>query len=103
MNETDVSMTLKFLGSYPKLHNQKTGLLLSVRRIEINEKTPKALIDYDTTRSDGSKYELKNGRHIQLIFIGNLGIPFSTIRSEKSLEFYLDNINSVFKIKIEEK
>ena len=75
---------IKFSGDYPKLHGQTSAELIAVRDIRIDRDTPAELLTYDTTKSDGSRYELKTGKYLQLIFVGNLGIPFCTIRSAGS-------------------
>ena len=93
-----------FSKEYIKLHGQTKAELLSVRRIRIDEKTPDELIEYDTTAIDGSRYELKKGDYIQLVFIGNLGIPFCTIRTNNpsldgrkaKYEFYSERIGHTF-------
>ena len=93
-----------FSKDYIKLHGQTEAELLSVRRILIDEKTPAELIEYDTAAIDGSKYVLKKGNYIQLILIGNLGIPFCTIRKDKPAfdgqksryEFYSERIGRNF-------
>ena len=72
--------TIKFSHEYPKLHGQTSAELLAVRPIKIDAHTPKELLDYDTTY-EGGRYPLKSGDYIQLIFLGNLRIPFCTIRS----------------------
>lgn len=95
---------IKFSGDYPKLHGQTTGELLAVKNIRIDKETPKELIEYDTTKSDGTKYPLKTGDYIQLIFLGDLNIPFCTIRSNRTkwggdkLEYYSKLIGEVFNI-----
>lgn len=93
-----------FSKDYIKLHGQTEAELLSVRRIRIDEETPSELIEYDTTAVDGSRYELKNGNYIQLVFLGNLGIPFCTIRTDKPasngqearFEFFSERIGNTF-------
>ena len=77
-------MTIKFSSDYPKLHGQTSAILIAVKPIRIDKDTPKELIEYDTKKSDGTYYNLKTGNYIQLIFIGNLGIPFCTIRSKRN-------------------
>ena len=77
-------MTIKFTSDYPKLHGQTSAELLAVKPIRIDNDTPKELIEYDTKKSDGTYYNLKTGNYIQLIFLGNLGIPFCTIRSKRN-------------------
>ena len=77
-------MLIKFSSDYPKLHGQTSAELLAVKPIRIDKNTPKELIEYDTKKSDGTYYNLKTGNYIQLIFLGNLGIPFCTIRSKRN-------------------
>ncbi|MFA5453173.1 MAG: hypothetical protein WC248_06335, partial [Candidatus Methanomethylophilaceae archaeon] len=77
-------MTIKFSSDYPKLHGQTSAELLAVKPIRIDKDTPKELIEYDTRKSDGTYYNLKTDNYIQLIFLGNLGIPFCTIRSKRN-------------------
>lgn len=77
-------LKIKFSSEYPKLHGQTSAKLLAVEDIRIDKDTPKELIEYDTTKSDGTQYALKTGNYIQLVFLGNLGIPFCTIRSKRN-------------------
>ena len=72
-------MKIKFSHNYYKLHNQTKAQLISVKKIVIDKDTPSELLEYDTTY-DGGRYELKNGHYVMLVFLGNLGIPFTTIR-----------------------
>ena len=73
---------IKFSKEYVKLHGQTTAKLLAVYPQTINN-TYKELIDYDTIATDGTRYELKPGKYILLVFIGDKHIPFTTIRSDK--------------------
>lgn len=99
-------MEIKFSGMYPKLHNQISAELVAVRDIRIDKNTPQALLEYDTLKSDGSYYNLRTGNYIQLVFVGNLGIPFCTIRTKTTpwgsdkKEYYEKYIGSVFEITI---
>ena len=77
-------MIIKFSSDYPKLHGQTTAELLAVKPIRIDKDTPKELLEYDTKKVDGTYYKLRTGDYIQLIFLGNLGIPFCTIRSKRN-------------------
>ena len=72
-------ITIKFNGDYAKLYGQTSAVLFGIRVISKDEMS-KELIDYDTLKKDGSKYDLKNGDYFQLFFVGNLNIPFSTFR-----------------------
>ena len=99
-------MTIKFSSDYPKLHGQTSAELLAVKPIRIDNDTPKELIEYDTKKSDGTYYNLITGNYIQLIFLGNLGIPFTTIRSKRNRyaedkeAYYLQFVGENFTIKI---
>lgn len=95
--------TIKFSGDYPKLHGQTSAELLAVRHIRISKDTPPELLTYDTTKADGTRYELKPGNYLQLIFIGNFGIPFCTIRSawrESKILYYFGCIGQTFRIEV---
>lgn len=75
---------IKFSHEYPKLHGQ----------------TSSELLDYDTTY-EGGRYPLRSGEYIQLIFLGNLRIPFCTIRSAyqpSKVAYYKQNVGKVFTI-----
>lgn len=101
---------IKFSHSYPKLWGQKKAELIAVRildaqAVDINN----TLKEYDTLweklNPDGSKtigyYALpKEGKLIQLIFIGDKDIPFCTIRSYNigKYEFYIHNVGQIFEI-----
>lgn len=94
-----------FSHHYPKLHGQTSAKLLAVIPRKRNEMSEE-LIEYDTTyfTEDGTKayFPLKPGNYIQLVFIGNLGIPFCTIRSSfppSKVEYYTMAIGEDFDIK----
>ena len=96
--------TIKFSHEYPKLHGQTSAELLAVRPIKIGANTPKELLEYDTAHERG-RYPLKSGDHIQLIFLGNLRIPFCTIRSAypaSKVWYYYNSIGETFKIETPE-
>ena len=99
-------MTIKFSSDYPKLHGQTSAILIAVKPIRIDKDTPKELLEYDTKKADGTYYELKTGDYIQLIFIGNLGIPFCTIRSKRNRWgddkelYYNGHVQEVFEVEI---
>ena len=97
---------IKFSKIYPELWGQTTAELLAVKDITIDENTNKDLIEYDTKSADGSYYELKKGKYIQLVFLGNKNIPFCTIRSKygASGQFLRDMVDktSYYKSKIGE-
>lgn len=95
---------IKFSHDYPKLHGQTSAKLLAVIPRKRNEMSEE-LIEYDTSyfTKDGVKeyFPLKSGNYIQLVFIGNLGIPFCTIRSafpKSKVEYYTSSIGEDFEI-----
>ena len=99
-------MKIKFSHNYFKLHNQTKAELIDIKRIAIDKDTPPELLDYDTTY-DGGRYELKKGDYVMLVFLGNLGIPFTTIRSAKGrygdkFIYYHAHIGELFDIIINE-
>lgn len=93
-----------FSKDYIKLYGQTEAELLAVRKIRIDENTPKQFIEYDTVATDGSRYSLNDGNYIQLVFLGNLGIPFCTIRIDEFIndgckekyDFYSEKIGNKF-------
>lgn len=101
---------IKFSHNYPKLHGQKSAYLLAVEPITIDANTPEELLEYDTTTTEGTRFPLKHGEYIQLIFIGcDYRIPFCTIRArdhwfngQKSDKFsyYRSKIGQIFNIDI---
>lgn len=98
---------IKFSHDYPKLHGQTSAKLLAVIPRKRNEMSEE-LIEYDTSyfNDDGVKeyFPLKSGNYIQLVFIGNLGIPFCTIRSafpQSKVEYYTSSIGEEFEIHFE--
>jgi len=92
--------TIKFNGDYVKLYGQTSAVLITVKTLSTYEMS-KELIDYDTFKKDGSKYDLKEGVYFQLFFIGNLGIPFSTFRKANyDNSIYWSCFGKEFKIEI---
>lgn len=93
--------TIGFSHHYPKIHGQTSAQLLAVKPIKIDKDTPKELLEYDTAY-EGGHFELKHGMYIQLVFLGNLGIPFCTIRPAfptRKIHYYKNAIGEWFAIK----
>lgn len=91
-----------FSHDYPKLHKQTSAKLIMVMPIIIDDNTPKELIEYDT-KYDGGYFELPHGTYVHMIFVGNLGIPFCTIRKSYPAskgDYYCGVIGDVFDIKV---
>lgn len=98
-------MQISFTHNYPKLWEQETAILLAVLPIKIDKNTHTDLIEYDTKISEGEYFNLKAGKYIQLVFIGNKRIPFCTIRSafpQSKVDYYNKNIGKEFLINIRE-
>ena len=93
---------IKFSHGYPKLHGQTSAELLAVRPIRIDKNTPQELLEYDT-KYDGGYFPLPTGDYIQLIFLGNLRIPFCTIRQNyppQKGDYYRGKVGDVFTIEV---
>lgn len=95
-------MIIKFSSDYPKLWGQKQGRLLGVYAIA--HELHKDLIEYDIKKSDGSYYPLPKGTVIQLVFLGDKGIPFCTIRrfTPNKFSYYVGLVGEDLKIQIME-
>ena len=103
-------MQIKFSHNYPKLWHQKKAELLAVRIIDAQAvQINQDLIEYDTgfeTVDDfmdiqKDYYQLpKQGKLIQLIFIGDKDIPFCTLRrhTEQKYQYYFSCIGEVFEV-----
>lgn len=102
-------LKIRFSKEYRKLHGQTSAKLIAVERHYINMNLPVTwgdLIEYDTTAVDGTRYELKTGHYLLLVFLGNKLIPFTTIRSDKpamnglksKYEYYSEKIGQDFVI-----
>lgn len=107
--------TIKFSHDYPKLHGQTSAELLAVKPIRIDSNTPKELLEYDTTYykygfctfgdppKEKLNFKLTTGDYIQLIFLGNLRIPFCTIRKAwppSKVEYYKKSIGETFAVEV---
>ncbi len=101
---------IPFSHNYPKLWGQKTGKLVYVQLLDAKDvQKNKDLLEYDTKYDSNLRglYEYyplpKSGNLIQLVFIGDKGIPFCTLRPEYSkignkLEYYQSRIGQDFEI-----
>ena len=101
-----------FSHEYPKLHGQHTAELLAVRPITIDKNTPNELLEYDTTYYDTfvefgaiiqqkRHYPLKPGNYLRLIFDGDKGIPFTTIRKAyppQKIDYYKQAVGETFEV-----
>jgi len=95
-------LKIKFSHEYPKSHQQKLATLLRVElkhRMDLSDE----LVNYDTVYLDGDAvgyYRLPNGLVLVLYFIGDKGIPFTTIRraTGKKQTYYQSKIGQVFEV-----
>ena len=83
----------------------KKAKLIFVQEVRIKHLS-KDFLKYDTKINKKEEYYKlpKEGKMIQLIFLGNKEIPFCTLRRHTSerFTFYLKNINKIFNIKVGE-
>jgi hypothetical protein len=99
---------IKFSSDYPKLWGQDEAKLIYVGLVEDSGKSDIEmgfkLSEYDTKKSDGSYYPLPMGTLIQLVFLGDEGIPFCTLRRfiQRKFEYYKSKIGEWFEIKVVE-
>jgi hypothetical protein len=96
--------TINFSHNYPKLWGQGKAKLIRIEVIDARTLT-KELIEYDTKTSDGKYYQLpKDGKLLQLFFVGDKGIPFCTLRRHTISKWDYYNIamvnNFIFHIEI---
>lgn len=90
---------IKFSHQYPKLWKQKKAKLVHIQVVD-RAAIHQDLLEYDTRQADGSYYQLPKGQLIHLVFFGNKGIPFCTIRryTPEKYEYYERMLNESFDI-----
>jgi hypothetical protein len=98
------NLKILFDNQYPKLSDQKTGKLLWIEQVRSDKLDPR-FVCYDTVKSDGSFYVLPNGYLLSLVFIGDAGIPFTTLRkaTAKNHAYYEKNIGKEFDVVVKTK
>jgi hypothetical protein len=96
-------LKIKFSHDYPKLWDQTTAKLVYVGQID-GKNLSKPLIEYDTKQSGGGYYPLPKAPLIQLVFLGNFGVPFCTLRlyTKEKWDYYTSCKDKEFKIVIGE-
>jgi hypothetical protein len=100
--------TIKFSHHHPKIWGQKVAQLIHVQILTADYvQNNKALLQYDTlyiTDLDVGYYQLpKQGKLIQLIFVGDNQIPFCTLRryTTEKHRYYMANIKCIFEVVVE--
>ena len=92
---------IEFNHNYTKLHNQKSGFLCFVNPFLIDENFTDEAYQYDT---DG-KYSLEKGKiYMQLVFLGDKEIPFTTYRNDtpENRAKYVGKVGQVFNFIVKE-
>ena len=90
---------VKFNHDYTKLHGQRSGKLVHAELMKIDETFSKEALEYDT---DGL-YEFKMGEYyIQLVFLGDKDIPFTTYRNEtqENRDKYFPHVGEEFEFMV---
>ena len=93
--EMDDNHIVMFNHDYTKLRGQRSGKLIHAELVKIDKTFSKEALEYDT---DGL-YEFKMGEYyIQLVFLGDKDIPFTTYRSEtpENRDKYFNHIGEMF-------
>ena len=95
---------LTFSHDYPKLWGQKTARLIAIQPMTVQGGLNPTLKEYDTKTVDGEYYPLSDGEYLHLIFVGEFGIPFCTIRRQtlQKVMYYHSKIGEWFDIEIRE-
>jgi len=113
------NLKIKFSHEYPKIHSQTSAELLAVKILDADKLHPD-LVDYDTKYVLLEKnnpfrefiylpfgfYPLpKSGLLLQLIFVGDKGIPFCTLRRSTPQKqiYYYNSVGKMFDIGVQEK
>lgn len=94
---------LLFNKNYTKLHGQSIAVLLTITEVEINDKTYLSKDYNDFVRYDTEPFfsTFDEGKYLHLSFLGDKGIPFTTLRknNEENRKKYIRN--KFYQIKIE--
>jgi len=93
-------MQISFSHEYPKLHGQKSAILLAVEFCGRSDLTEK-FIEYDTAYLGGN-YPLPPAKYLVLVFLGDEMIPFTTVRrwTEEKFRYYYNSIGKVFNMEV---
>lgn len=89
---------IKFNHNYKKLHNQKRAVLIKIMERHGVELTQK-FVDYDTE----GKYPIeKDTLYLVLVFLGETGIPFTTLRKSNTENRIKYDLQNAYEIVVEE-
>ncbi len=96
---------IKFDRKYKKLYNQNYAELITVTYMDTNLLTDKmfnTLKEYECLGEDGICYSLQRQEYTVLIFVGDNGIVFQSLRDKSKFVEYHKYINHIFKVVIDE-
>lgn len=91
---------VKFARNFTKLRGQRTGFLCWVGMYHVGQVMPKETYEYDT---DGMYRFEPNSDYLQLVFLGDKDIPFTTYRDDnlKNRNKYVGHVGEVFEFEVE--
>ena len=92
-------MKIRFSHNYPKLHGQTSAKLLEYDTAYF----VKPFKDETSLYAEKQHYPLPTGNYLQLVFLGNLRIPFCTIRKAYPLSketYYRNAIGQTFELEV---
>lgn len=97
--EHEIFDKIVFKNNFRKLQNQKYGYLTRVMTVDINKKlkATKDFLIYDTEPYD---FLLKNGTYLYLLFIGEKGIPFTTLQKNNKENKLKYDVYNWYKIEV---
>lgn len=95
---------LQFNKDYIKTHGQSVAILLTKTEVEINDKTYLSYDYVDFVKYDTDPYfsNFEKGKYLHLCFLGDKGIPFTTLQknNEENRKKYI--VKEFYKIKYED-
>ena len=99
MNDDHIVM---FNHDYSKLRGQRSGFLCYATIFHVGDKFPEEAYQYDT---DGLWEFKPNTDYIQLVFLGDKEIPFTTYRNDNpdNRDKYFNHIGEVFEFVVHTK
>ena len=97
---------LEFDSNYSKLCNQAHAQLVWCEKVFCNPEDIKykSLVEYDTRKRDGTYYKIRKASYLLLLFVGDKGIMFSTLRTPdtKNINNFCGKEGSLFDILIKD-
>lgn len=93
---------LRFNKNYKKLFNQCKARLIDSKLVTLDQLN-KDFIKYDTDCEEGGSFLFTEDLYLCLFFVGDKGIPFTTLRkfNEYNFRYYCDSEDTLFNVIIE--